>query len=65
VLQITAICFRALGQQKLGAVVIAPTDREVKYFAVCEWESPPVEFKQKAQLSPDRWGICKRSDGAT
>jgi hypothetical protein len=65
VLQMTAICFRALGQQKLGALVIAPTDHEVKYSAICDWDSPSVEFTQKVQMNPNQWGICKRANGTT
>jgi hypothetical protein len=60
--QMTSICFQALGNRKLGALVLAPTDHEERFEMVCDWESPAVEFKQKWLSSANQWGICKRRD---
>jgi len=60
--QSMSICFEARGKRRLGAFVISPTDREVRYDAVCDWNSRGVEFKQNTILAPHQRGICTRSD---
>jgi hypothetical protein len=59
--QFTSICFAALGNRKLGALMLAPTDHKVKFDGLCEWNASRTEFKQYVQLDPAQWGICTRS----
>jgi hypothetical protein len=58
--QMTSLCFQAQGKRKLAALVIARTDHAERYEMLCDWNSAPVEFKQKAGQSPDQRGICRR-----
>lgn len=60
--QLTSVCFEAQGKQKLGVVVLAPTDHRTKYVAVCDWDSPGSVLTQKPRLGVDEWGICSRGD---
>jgi hypothetical protein len=62
--QAMSICFQALGKRRLGALVVSPTDRQVKYVAVCDWDSKGVEFKQNTAQYPYEWGICARSESS-
>ena len=62
--QAMSICFQALGKRRLGALVVSPTDRQVTYVAVCDWDSKGVEFKQNTAQSPYEWGICARSESS-
>jgi hypothetical protein len=59
-----SICFQALGKRRLGALIVSPTDRQVMYVAVCDWDSKGVEFKQNTVQYPYEWGICARSDAS-
>jgi len=63
--RLTSVCFEALGKRKLGVVVIAPTERVMKYVAVCEWDSPGVVLTGKPRLGVDEWGICSRGDAGS
>jgi hypothetical protein len=62
--QTMAICFRAAGESKLGALVNSPTDRQMSYSAICAWHSSGSGFEQNTVLSAHESGICTRDDSS-
>jgi hypothetical protein len=59
VAQMTSVCFDLPAQQKLGVLLVAPTDRKTSYALSCDLDSPPREFKQLVVWPKDKWGICQ------
>jgi hypothetical protein len=57
----TSVCFGIPSQQKLGVLILAPTDQKTSYTLSCELNSAPHEFKQRVVWPPDKWGICSNA----
>jgi hypothetical protein len=58
VAQITSVCFDLPERQKLGVLLLAPTDRKTSDVLSCDLDSTPREFKQHVIWEKDKWGIC-------
>jgi hypothetical protein len=56
--QLTSVCFEVPGEQVLGVLLMASTDRMKSFELSCDLNSGPREFKQGVVWPSDKWGIC-------